>query len=335
MVVTLQDHTPVDHGQLLVELSAVIVSIAADEPKVLVLPAGGKGSDALPSGPLESHHRTLEAGLRSWVEHQTLQSLGYVEQLYTFGDRNRAGAESGRPARVLSIGYLALVREARPMGATGAAWRDWYGYFPWEDWRGGKPPVLARIERLLKRWISDARGPGERRSREQRARGLFGLGRMPWSDERTLERYELLYELGLVPEAHRDGMQVWASSGDAIQEAPAMGSDHRRILATAIARLRAKITYRPVVFELMPPRFTFLQLQRVVEALAGRRLHKSNFRRRVEREGLVEETGEISSGAAGRPARLLRFRPEVLTERPAPGVRLPGARPRDKRWHGR
>ncbi len=106
-----------------------------------------------------------------------------------------------------------------------------------------------------------------------------------------------------------------------------MGADHRRILATAITRLRAKITYRPVVFELLPPRFTFLQLQRVVEALAGLRLHKSNFRRLVAAQGLVEETGEISAGAAGRPARLLRFRSEVLAERPAPGVRLPVARP--------
>ena len=46
--------------------------------------------------------------------------------------------------------------------------------------------------------------------------------------------------------------------------------DHRRILATGIARLRAKIKYHPVVFELMPETFTLLQLQRCVEALAGR-----------------------------------------------------------------
>ena len=327
MVAQRQGKSLIDHEHLTVELSAVIVAITGEEPRVLVLPSSGNGSDALPSGRLESRHRTLEAGLRSWVEHQTLQSLGYVEQLYTFGDRNRA-VESDKRQRVLSIGYLALVREARSIGATGAAWRNWYRYFPWEDWRGGKPPVLTRIERHLKRWIADAGSSAERRSREQRASALFGLRHVPWSDERTLERYEFLYELGLIAEAHRDGAKVWASAADAIGEAAAMSADHRRILATAISRLRAKITYRPVVFELMPPRFTFLQLQRVVEALAGRRLHKSNFRRLVESEGLVEGTGEISSGAAGRPARLLRFRPEVLSERPAPGVRMPAARQR-------
>ena len=52
------------------------------------------------------------------------------------------------------------------------------------------------------------------------------------------------------------------------------------------------------------------------------RLHKQNFRRLVETQGLVEETGEVASETGGRPARLVRFRREVLVERPAPGVRL-------------
>jgi hypothetical protein len=80
-----------------------------------------------------------------------------------------------------------------------------------------------------------------------------------------------------------------------------------------------------VVFELLPPTFTLLQLQRVVEALAGVRLHKQNFRRLVEHGGLVEGTGQdVQTG--GRPAELFRFRREVLRERPAPGVGLPGVK---------
>jgi hypothetical protein len=67
---------------------------------------------------------------------------------------------------------------------------------------------------------------------------------------------------------------------------------------------------------------TLLQLQRTVEALSGARLHRQNFRRLVERQGLVEETGGISAETSGRPARLVRFRREVLLERPAPGLRL-------------
>src|SRR4051812_49926598 len=101
-----------------------------------------------------------------------------------------------------------------------------------------------------------------------------------------------------------------------------MAADHRRILATAIGRLRGKIKYRPVVFELMPPAFTLLQLQRTVEALSGVRLHKQNFRRLVEQQGLVEETGEISAATGGRAARLMGVPRRGLLGRPAPGVRV-------------
>jgi hypothetical protein len=107
----------------------------------------------------------------------------------------------------------------------------------------------------------------------------------------------------------------------------AMLADHRRILATGIARLRAKIKYRPVVFELMPEAFSLLQLQRSVEALAGRLLHKQNFRRLIEQQELVEETGLTSFETGGRPAKLFRFREAVLAERAAAGTKLPLLRP--------
>jgi hypothetical protein len=103
-----------------------------------------------------------------------------------------------------------------------------------------------------------------------------------------------------------------------------MRFDHRRILATAIARLRAKLKYRPVVFELMPAEFTLTELQHTVEAISGRVLHKQNFRRLVEGTALVEPTGETSTATGGRPAAQFRFRREVLAERPAPGLRLGG-----------
>jgi hypothetical protein len=307
-----------------VGLAAVAVAVSEDEPKVLAI--RGDGTDELPSGPLEPQHRTLESGLRIWVEAQTSQKLGYVEQLYTFGDRNRQSPSEH--VRDLSIGYLALVREARPSGSRNAEWRDWYRYFPWEDWRGGRPPVLTSITDTLHRWATSAAGVEERRTREARSQVAFGYGSARWNDERVLERYELLYEIGLVPEAHRDGIKVWAKPAEVVAEADPMIADHRRILATAVARLRGKIKYRPVVFELMPPEFTLSRLQRTVEALSGVRLHAPNFRRLVETQGLVEETGAVSGETGGRPARLVRFRRDVLVERPAPGVRLPLSRRR-------
>src|SRR4029434_11311987 len=91
-----------------------------------------------------------------------------------------------------------------------------------------------------------------------------------------------------------------------------MRFDHRRILATAIARLRAKLKYRPVVFELMSREFTLTELQRTVEAISGRHLHQHNVRRLVENGALVEPTGDATQQKRGRPAALFRFRREVL-----------------------
>src|SRR5437899_832664 len=126
-------------ASLSIRLSAVIVTATIDEPRVLTVRIGRGPSEALPSGPLEVEHRTLEVGLRAWVERQTGQRLGYVEQLYTFGDRDRIETGETRPGRALTVAYLALVREARPSGAAEALWQNWYRFFPWEDWRGGGP----------------------------------------------------------------------------------------------------------------------------------------------------------------------------------------------------
>jgi hypothetical protein len=301
-------------------LSAVIIAAASYDPRVLTIRVDG--AEALPSGPLEAEHRTLEIGLRNWVERQTSEHLGYVEQLYTFGDRDRVSAGMAAPALV--VAYLALVREAAPAGPVDAAWQSWYRYVPWEDWRDGRPALLAPIEERLERWATTAQTDAQRRLREERIGLAFGLGGASWNEELVLERYELLYEAGLVAEAERDlGQPAERLDGTAGAE---MAVDHRRILATAIGRLRGKIKYRPVVFELMPPAFTLLQLQRTVEALSGVKLHKQNFRRLVEQQGLVEETGSMSAATGGRPARLVRFRREVLLERPAPGLRLRAGR---------
>ena len=310
-------------ASLSIRLSAAIVTATIEEPRVLSVRIGREPIEALPSGPLEVEHRTLEVGLRAWVERQTSQRLGYVEQLYTFGDRDRIETGESRPGRALTVAYLALVREARPSGAAEALWQNWYRFFPWEDWRAGRPSALAPVEERLHLWAGQGVTDAVRRLREERIGLAFAAS---WNEELVLERYELLYEAGLIQERWRDlGRPMPAADGPTF--GVPMAADHRRILATAIGRLRGKIKYRPVVFELMPPSFTLLQLQRTVEALSGVRLHKQNFRRLVEQQGLVEETGGISATTGGRPARLVRFRREVLLERPAPGLRLrPGRR---------
>ena len=198
-------------------------------------------------------------------------------------------------------------------------------YFPWEDHRLGAPAIIEeRLEPRLRDWIETAADPDLRHDRLQRAAITFGLDGRPWNEELVLQRYELLFEARLIPEARRGEK---GAARDDPNGAPSGGRsmilDHRRILATGIARLRAKIKYHPVVFELMPETFTLLQLQRCVEALAGRLVHKQNFRRLIEQQELVEETGETSQDTGGRPAKLFRFRRAVFTERAIVGTKLP------------
>ena len=301
---------------VVIGLSAVVVAIQDGEAVVLtVRPEREAG---LPFGPFDPQgHRTFELALRAFVTEQTRFELGYVEQLYTFGDKGRDAprAEVGAgAARVVSVGFLALAPAAQDTHAPDTAWAPWSRFFPWEDWRQGRPALIDEaVAPALTRWA------GIDAERIARARLLFALDGAPWNEERVLERYELLYEAGLTPEAARDRDE----SERRLPLGEPMISDHRRILATGLSRLRGKIKYRPVVFELMPAEFTLYDLQRTVEAIAGVALHKQNFRRGVERTELVEGLGRFRSETGGRPAELFRFRREVLSERPASGLTLP------------
>jgi len=313
-------------------LNAAIVAVLDQHPLILVVAGNKAGSagepDALPFGPFDPLvHRTFEAGLRAWVADQTALKLGYVEQLYTFGDRGRHSAAGDVGPHLVSVGYLALTRvseeSSRALARSGAAWRRWYQFFPWEDWRDGRPQILDdTLLPALRRWARSSSG-GSRQARplarEERIRLAFADTR--WDEERALDRYELLYEAGLLVEAGRDGRAILDEEAARAAGAP-MQFDHRRILATAISRLRAKLKYRPLVFELMEDAFTLTELQLTVEAISGRHLHKQNFRRLVEGAALVEPTGASMQRGRGRPAALFRFRREVLKERPAPGFRF-------------
>ncbi len=319
--------TPIEIG-----LTAAIVTVENEQPTILV--AGEAGTThaegtGLPFGPFDPlAHRTFEIGLRAWVEAQTGLTVGYVEQLYTFGDRGRHARRDDTGAHMVSVGYLALTRMSdNTLRVPGAGFQPWYRFFPWEDWREARPAILdTTILPLLNEWAARPADAETTRvlSRRERLRFTFDTGSSPWDEERVLERYELLYEAGLIEEARRDGREAALAR----QRLPLLGEpmrfDHRRILATAIARLRAKLKYRPVVFELMAHEFTLTELQRTVEAVSGRRLHKQNFRRLVETAALVEPTGEMSTATGGRPAALFRFRRDVLAERPAAGLRLGG-----------
>ncbi len=181
--------------RLALSLDAVIVAVTADQPRILTASANPTAAPALPSGLLDADgDGTLEIGQRRWIQSQTGLAVGYVEQLYTFGDRDRQ--RTGEDARHLSVAYLGLVKEAQP--APGAAWINGYDILPWEDRRAGIPHVVSdALLPALKRWA------GRDAGRRHRVHANFG-DRRAWDPIRVLERYELLYETGLVPEFERD-----------------------------------------------------------------------------------------------------------------------------------
>ncbi len=116
---------------------------------------------------------TLELGVRRLLDELVEHEIGYIEQLYTFGDRVRSRLEP-LGYRTLSVAYLALL-QSLPHGET----LSFYELFPWEDRREGTTPEVKETVERLTAW---ATGHGER---EWRCRVLFGLEGSPWNPERT------------------------------------------------------------------------------------------------------------------------------------------------------
>jgi len=316
-----------NNPETLINLLGVIVAVTDEVPRVLVV--DHDSGPALPNGAFDPlQHASLEEGLRSLIEEQTGLDLYYIEQLYTFGNRNRDPVEIVGGPRVISVAYIALTHE-NPIRADNARWADWYQFLPWEDWRNGRPDVIENfIQPALQVWVHKTRALRRQKTRLERRNVAFGeINSAEMDAVLSLERFELLYEVTLVEEARRDAQLL---SGEAIEVEESispmgttMAFDHRRVLATALGRLRGKLAYRPVVFELLPGEFTLLQLQRVAEALSGAKLHKQNFRRLVANAYLVEPVGRTTAVGRGRPAELFRFRREVLGEKLTVGLARP------------
>ena len=305
-------HTLLDDKQTAAtELVAVLVAVTNGQARVLTTHQG----QSLPAGVLSPLHRSLQKGVRVWVEEQTAQPLGYLEQLYTFVDTQR-----GQAAKQLwlSVSYVGLVTEVASANLNlQAKWMDWYAFFPWEDRRMVQVERDKAILEALTAWIEASADLETQQFRQQRVDMYWGQGEWSWSEELALQRYELMYETGMLQESAEPNAALLPYTGIAMQ------GDHRRIFATAISRLRAKIKYRPLIFDLMPAEFTLLQLQQSIETLAGLTLHKPNFRRLIQHQDLIEPTGDSVMQERGRPAQLYRFKPNVLKEQSLARGKMP------------
>jgi 8-oxo-dGTP diphosphatase len=107
-------------------------------------------------------------------------------------------------------------------------------------------------------------------------------------------------------EAASDASDVgWFS----VYEFPQLAFDHEKIIQYALNRLRGKLDYTTIAFNLLPEQFTLRELQRVYEIILHKRLDKRNFRKRILATGILEDTGAKKMEGTHRPARLYRFNP--------------------------
>ncbi|HBX69699.1 MAG TPA: NUDIX hydrolase [Chloroflexi bacterium] len=109
------------------------------------------------------------------------------------------------------------------------------------------------------------------------------------------------------------GSDASAAQWHPLNELPQLAFDHQEIVAYALRRLRYKLEYTAVGFELLPETFTLTELQQTYEIILGEELDKRNFRRRILQAGIIEATQQKRSGE-GRPARLYRYRDDAVAE---------------------
>lgn len=121
------------------------------------------------------------------------------------------------------------------------------------------------------------------------------------------------YALVPAPLALHAGSETADAQWQSVYALPEMAFDHADIVQYALKRLRYKLEYTAVGFQLLPKAFTLSQLQRAYETVLGERLDKRNFRRRILQAQVIEATGEMQSGE-GRPAKLYRYRDDAVAE---------------------
>ncbi|HWR66140.1 MAG TPA: hypothetical protein VN364_08470 [Bellilinea sp.] len=134
-------------------------------------------------------------------------------------------------------------------------------------------------------------------------------GRNPSNQIVSVVYFALLAEDTLSQDHIQKSQAVWQP----VRNLPVLAWDHADVLAYALRRLRYKLEYSAVGFELLPEAFSLSELQHTYELILGETLDKRNFRRRILEAGIIEPTSERRSGE-GRPALLYRYRADAVAE---------------------
>ncbi|MEK3915933.1 NUDIX domain-containing protein [Paenibacillus sp. FSL H7-0331] len=227
------------------------------------------GQWALPGGFVSVHERVEDAALRELKSETNIENI-YMEQLFTWGD-----VERDPRTRVISCSYMALVDRTSLDIQAGddAADAKWFevAYHVFQEKKTNLDHGYE-LEKLLKITLRN---------------GLETVSA-------TVKIVEVVSG-----RSTRVSREVVDSQGIAF--------DHAKIIEYAIERLRNKIEYTDIAFNLMPPLFTLSELQQVYEVLLGKELLAAAFRRKMA--SMVIETNEFTKDAGHRPSKLYRFNP--------------------------
>lgn len=245
--------------------------------ELLMIERGGHpflGKWALPGGFVEMEESVDEAAVRELKEETGLSDI-YMEQLYTFGDVGRDPR-----MRVISVAYMALVpkERLRPVAGDDAAKVRWFSVHLDQDDRlwleAEETEGLADYGKVSRPEYESGRQPGKCRE----------------------DRWES-------PDEESPGnVQMRLSESD-------IAFDHEKVIKTALQRLKNKVEYTDIAFELAGEKFTLTQLQMIYEGILGRKLHKPNFRRSISSQ--VEKTPEMETKSSNRPSSYYRKKSTV------------------------
>ncbi len=303
------------------ESAEICAVLAAADPSglyILTLAGRQKGqgqaqTHALPSAPFDATRgQSFEDRLHDWASVHTTAQIRHILQI---GATNRRGR--------IRIGLLALVSDRNAFMPRGAHWTPIEEIFPWEHWLSGEPSSLSDVLRpALTDW---AQGKGANAPRQARDEMLFAASAKYWEPVQCADRFDVLYQAGLLPEALRDrtGAMVSMRRRHAAIYGQIMQGDDRQTLAQALALLRRETGQSSILPALLPTPFTLGVLQNTVEVVIGLPLHTQNFRRDIVRSGMISKTGKRGRVGHSRPGDLWAWDEQGCGSIAVPGMPLP------------
>ncbi|MFA5797858.1 MAG: NUDIX domain-containing protein [Candidatus Woesearchaeota archaeon] len=236
----------------------------------------------------------------AFEHNQFIEDYYRNQHLYTDSESTYDSGVYEKPSVTVDIILFTIINDSlRVLLIKRKSW-------PFQDsWAipGGFVGMDETLEHAAKRELSEETGLAEVYLEQLYSFG--DPGRDPRTRVITVTYFALVSSNDLKPFAASDAAEIeWFD----IKKLPELAFDHKNILEYAVERIRNKIEYSNIAFQLLPKKFTFTQLQQVYEIILGKRLDKRNFRKKVKEVGLLESIKEMKMDGAHRPAQLYTFK---------------------------